>query len=355
VEGVDVTFWNGRRVFLTGHTGFKGSWLSAWLSRRGARVTGYALAPPTTPSLFEQAQLEARLARSLMADVRDLPTLERSLRDSDAEIVFHLAAQALVRDSYVDPVGTFASNVMGTVNVLEAVRRAPSVRAVVVVTSDKCYENREWVWPYRENDAMGGYDPYSASKGCAELVTAAYARSFFDERAAFIASVRAGNVIGGGDWAKDRLIPDAVRAFSDKQTIRLRNPLATRPWQHVLEPLGAYLAIGQALLERRVEAKGAWNVGPSSADVRTVAGVIDAFAPHFGPWAGWSKDGAEHPHEARALALDSTRLSTTLGWRPRLALDGALGWTATWYLDVARGKPAYDATIADIERYEALS
>lgn len=350
-----MTFWRGRRVFITGHTGFKGSWLSTWLTHRGALVTGYALRPPTSPSLFEQATLGPRLARSVEADVCDLPSLERALVASEAEVVFHLAAQALVRESYRDPVGTFAANVMGTVNVLDAIRRAPSVRAALIVTSDKCYENREWVWPYRESDAMGGHDPYSASKGCAEIVTAAYARSFLDERNAWLASARAGNVIGGGDWARDRLIPDAVRAFAAQQPLRLRNPLATRPWQHVLEPLNAYLAISQALLERRPEARGAWNVGPSPADTRTVSGVVEAFATHFGLEQGWTKDGAEHPHEARSLALDATRLSTTLGWKPRLNLDAALRWTASWYREVARGESALDATIADIERYEALT
>jgi CDP-glucose 4,6-dehydratase len=355
VEGLGVSqrsFWKGRRVFLTGHTGFKGSWLSMWLSRWGAEVTGYALAPPTEPSLFVQAGVQHHV-KSITADVRDAASVATAMREAAPELVLHLAAQALVRESYDDPVGTYATNVMGTVHVLEAMRTVPSVRAAVIVTSDKCYENREWVWPYRETDPMGGHDPYSNSKGCAELVTAAYTRSFLEKQGLGIASVRAGNVIGGGDWAKDRLVPDAARSFVAGKKVRLRNPLATRPWQHVLEPLGAYLAVGQALLEGNRSATGAWNIGPDSNDTRTVQQVVEAFAPHFGPHAGWEKDGDEHPHEARSLALDTTRIRATLGWRPRLGLDEGLAWTARWYRDVAAGRSARDATLEDLERYEA--
>ncbi len=350
---MNLDFWRGRRVFLTGHTGFKGSWLSLWLSRMGARVTGYALRPPTTPSLFEQARI-AELVNSIDADVLDLDRLAHELERCAPDVVFHMAAQSLVRASYADPVGTFATNVLGTVHVLDAARRVPSVRAVVNVTSDKCYENREWVWPYRESDPMGGADPYSSSKGCAELVASAYARSFYQQLGRGLASARAGNVIGGGDWAADRLIPDATRAFLRNEPVLLRNPRSVRPWQHVLEPLAGYLTLAEHLWQAPASWAGGWNFGPQEKDIREVAEVIDLLAKVWGDAPGWRQDGAEHPHEAQLLKLDSTKAHTLLRWSPRLDVTSAIGMCATWYKDVSAGGDARAASLRDIERYEAL-
>lgn len=346
-------FWRGRSVFLTGHTGFKGSWLALWLTRMGATVTGYALRAPTDPSLFEQSKIGSSIT-SIEGDVRDLSRLRDAMRDAAPEVVIHLAAQSLVRASYGDPVGTYTTNVIGTVHVLEAVRQVESVRAVVNVTTDKCYENREWVWPYRESDPMGGHDPYSSSKGCAELVASAYARSFFAESNRGLASARAGNVIGGGDWALDRLVPDAARAFAAGRTVCLRNPMSIRPWQHVLEPLCGYLTLAERLVEAPAKWGGGWNFGPEERDIRPVSEVVDAFAQAWGGAPGWERDGAEHPHEAQLLRLDVTKARTVLGWRPRLDFASAVGMCAQWYKNVGSGGDARAASLRDIERYEAL-
>lgn len=346
-------FWRGRNVFLTGHTGFKGSWLSLWLTQMGATVTGYALTAPTTPSLFGQARV-GELVESIEADIRDLPRLRSALEGSGAEVVIHMAAQSLVRASYADPVGTYTTNVIGTVNLLEAARHAPSVRAVVNVTTDKCYENREWVWPYRESDPMGGHDPYSSSKGCAELVASAYGRSFFAPLGRGLASVRAGNVIGGGDWATDRLVPDAARAFLAGAAVHLRNPASIRPWQHVLEPLAGYLTVAERLLEDPERWGGGWNFGPAEQDILPVSEIIDALAKAWGDARGWTHDGAEHPHEAQLLRLDTTKSRTTLGWRPRLDLASAVKMCADWYRNVGSGGDARAASLRDIQRYEDL-
>jgi CDP-glucose 4,6-dehydratase len=342
-------------VFVTGHTGFKGAWLLQWLKHLGAEVTGYALAPDTTPSLFEAANAGQGIC-SLLADVRDLASLTDALADSHAEVVFHLAAQSLVRESYARPVDTYATNVMGTVNLLEAVRTNDCVRAVVVVTSDKCYENREWPWAYREGEPLGGHDPYSSSKACAELVTSAYRDSFFRAAdAPRIASARAGNVIGGGDWARDRLVPDLLRAFADGEPALIRNPAAIRPWQHVLEPLHGYLMLAEALVEKP-DADVAWNFGPGEQDVRPVRWVADQLVTLWGDGAAWTQDERDQPHEAMTLKVDSTRARAALGWRPRLSLQTALEWIVEWQKAFERApERAAELTLAQITRFESMT
>lgn len=345
-------FFAGRRVFVTGHTGFKGAWLCHLLSLAGAEVLGYSLDAPSMPSLFELTGLGGSPPRGLSnqhADILDLPQLTRAVAQFRPQIVLHMAAQSLVRPSYADPVGTFAVNVQGTVNVLEACRLAPvepgDARAVVVVTSDKCYENREWVHGYRECDPMGGHDPYSASKGCAELAAQCYGRSFFgaasyaDHRTA-LATARAGNVIGGGDFAVDRLVPDMARAFSRGEAVRIRRPQAVRPWQHAMEPLSGYLLLARRLLEQGPAFAGGWNFGPGPQDVRTVGQVAERFAALWGPGAALEIDRGDHPHEAGLLTLDCAKARTLLPWQPRLELDSALAWTAQWYRAWAGGADA---------------
>ncbi|WP_041973056.1 CDP-glucose 4,6-dehydratase [Geobacter sp. OR-1] len=328
-------FWQGKKVFLTGHTGFKGSWLSIWLHSLGAKVTGYALDPPTDPSLFDMAGV-SELLTSVIADVRDLDRLKAAMIAATPDIVIHMAAQPLVRDSYKIPVETYAINVMGTVHLLEAVRSCPSVRAVVNVTTDKVYENREWVWGYREEEPFGGYDPYSNSKGCSELVTAAYRSSYFNpaeyhRHGVAVASARAGNVIGGGDWAGDRLIPDIVRAIMAGEKVLIRNPHAIRPWQHVLEPLSGYLLLAQRLFENSVAYAEGWNFGPADDDARPVEWVVRELCSKWGNGAGYLIDDGEHPHEASYLKLDCSKARMRLGWRPRwdlaTALDRIVAWT----------------------------
>jgi CDP-glucose 4,6-dehydratase len=362
MEGLVSMFWQGRRVFLTGHTGFKGSWLALWLEKLGANVMGYALAPQSKPNLFEAAGLAAA-TNSVIADVRDLGAMREALASHSPEIVLHLAAQSLVRLSYQDPAGTYATNVLGTVNLLEAVRSCDSVRAVVVVTTDKCYENKEWIWAYRENDALGGHDPYSSSKACAELVVSSYRDSFFnrakhsDHRVA-VASARAGNVIGGGDWSADRLIPDIVRAFASGEILKIRNPNAVRPWQHVLEPLRGYLTLAQRLSEDGAQFPGAWNFGPQYNDAKPVGWIVERMAKAWtkggnGP-ARWEVDRGEHPHEAAVLKLDWTKASLELGWQPRLRLDQALDRTLSWYKDVLAGADARKQCLEQIAAYESM-
>ncbi|RMF26836.1 MAG: CDP-glucose 4,6-dehydratase [Chloroflexi bacterium] len=350
------TFWRGKRVLVTGHTGFKGSWLVLWLQRLGARIIGYALSPPTYPSLFEMARVDEGIVH-ITGDVLDLAHLQAVLEEHQPEIIFHLAAQSLVRYSYQHPVETYATNVMGTVHLLEAVRRAEGVRVVICVTSDKCYENREWVWGYRENDPMGGYDPYSSSKGCAELVISAYRRSFFppddySRHRVAVASVRAGNVIGGGDWAMDRLIPDVMRAFLEDRPVILRHPDARRPWQHVLEPLRGYLLLAERLWEEGPAFAGASNFGPDDEDVQPVSWVVERLATLWGEGARWRVDSGPHPHEARWLKLDCSKAKMLLGWFPQLSLDRALEWTVEWYRGYKRGEDPRHLTEAQIARYE---
>lgn len=322
-------WYRGRRAFVTGHTGFKGAWLAAWLRESGARVTGFAL-EPETPSLYDVARIGDGIA-STIGDVRDAAAVERALREAQPEIVFHLAAQSLVRRSYADPVGTYATNVMGTVHVLDAVRRVPSVRAVVIVTSDKCYENVGQSRGYRESDAMGGHDPYSSSKGCAELVTSAMRRSFARDDGPFIASVRAGNVVGGGDWAEDRLVPDLMRDAARGATTTIRRPDATRPWQFVLEPLRGYLMLGRALCESGVAFADAWNIGPDETAAVPVRDVVRRIEERWPSVHVSLASEVEGPHEAHVLALDSTKARETLGWRPALTLDETVEMTVDWY------------------------
>ncbi len=329
-----MSFWRGRRVFLTGHTGFKGSWLSLWLAELGAKVTGFSLPPPTSPSLFEAARV-GDLVTSIEGDIRDLDALSRALADAAPEVVFHLAAQALVRPSYAEPVATYATNVMGTVHLLEAVRRARGVRAAVCVTSDKVYEPRAGPLGYREGEPMGGCDPYSSSKGCAELVAAAWRRSFFPperlaEHGVAVATARAGNVIGGGDWAADRLVPDLLAAFAAGETARIRSPNSVRPWQHVLDPLAGYLALAQRLHAGEAWAADAWNLGPPDEDARPVAEIADRLAVLWGDGAAWESTAEPGPHEAPWLELDASKARARLGWRPAWTLEEALAETVAW-------------------------
>lgn len=349
------SFWRGRKVFVTGHTGFKGSWLALWLARLGAKQSGLALDPPTEPNLYGLLGLADAFELDVRADLRDASAVADAFRVASPEIVFHLAAQPLVRRSYADPTETYATNVMGTVNVLEAVRRTPSVRAVVVITTDKCYENREWVYPYREDDALGGHDPYSASKACAEIVTASYRSSFFSgDGAARIASARAGNVIGGGDWAADRLIPDCVRSFSSGEPVRLRYPEAVRPWQHVLEPLSGYLLLAERLLAEGGERfAGAWNFGPDHQGDATVLKVTERVAAALDGRVEVAAS-SDNPHEAQTLRLDSSRARSLLQWAPRWSLDRALAETSDWYREWRRGDSVRAFSEAQITAYERV-
>jgi CDP-glucose 4,6-dehydratase len=348
-------FWQGRRVFLTGHTGFKGSWLSLWLQSLGAQVTGFALPPPTDPNLFEEAGVDQGMT-SCIADVRDFNHLHSALRDAAPEVVIHMAAQPLVRQSYRDPVETYSTNVMGTVNLLESIRKTPDVRAVVVVTTDKCYENREWIWSYRENEPMGGHDPYSSSKGCAELVIAAFRASFFSpetfaEHGVAIASARAGNVIGGGDWASDRLIPDLIAGLEQGKPVSIRNPGAIRPWQHVLEPLRGYLMLAQSLFEKGPAFAEPWNFGPNDVDSRPVKWIASTLSSMFENASGWVADSAKHPHEATYLKLDISKARTMLGWNPLLSLEEALQLIVNWEHQKRKGMDMRAVTLAQIRDY----
>lgn len=349
-------FWRDKTVFITGHTGFKGGWLALWLQKLGARVVGYALAPPAAPNLFEAARVAEGMA-SLTGDIRDFSGLQKAMDERQPEIVFHLAAQSLVRCSYLQPLETYATNVLGTAHLLEAVRSVGSVRAVVVVTSDKCYENREWLWGYRENEAMGGYDPYSSSKGCAELVTAAYRRSFFNparyaEHGVAIASARAGNVIGGGDWAVDRLIPDVMRAFQAGQPALIRCPEAVRPWQHVLEPVSGYLVLARKLYEEGSAYAEGWNFGPVETDACTVRWLVEQLVALWGNGVAWASDGERHPHEAHCLKLDCAKARARLGWTPRWSLDQALAETVAWHQAHRTGADMQVFTQAQIEQFQ---
>ena len=351
-------FWRDKRIFLTGHTGFKGTWLASWLVKLGANVFGLSLAPDTNPSLSELVDIERRVT-SVRQDIRDGGALRQSMQQFAPDIVLHLAAQALVQRAYDEPVLTYETNVMGTVHVLEAVRRTPSVRVVVVVTSDKCYENREWCWGYREVDHLGGYDPYSSSKACAELVTSAWRRSFLskseDGRHVAVATARAGNVIGGGDWATDRLIPDCIRALSDGRPVPVRNPGAMRPWQHVLDPLCGYLLLAERLWWDGNETADAWNFGPSINEVTPVSYIVERMVALWGDGGSYELANDTRPHEAGLLALDASKARLRLGWRPRLGIEEALSWTAQWYKRQFLGAPATMLVDEDIDRFERLA
>jgi len=333
-----IEFWKGKQVLITGHTGFKGSWLCLLLHQLGARLNGYALDPPTKPSLFVEAKIDD-LVSSTISDIRDYNNLLNTVKQVQPEIVIHLAAQPLVRESYKNPIETYSTNVMGTVHLLEACRHVKSIKAIVNVTTDKCYENREWHWGYRENEPMGGYDPYSNSKGCSELVTAAYRNSFFhvkeyNEHGVALASARAGNVIGGGDWASDRLIPDFIRAIMKGEEITIRSPYAIRPWQHVLEPLTGYLVLAEKLFSEGVKFAEAWNFGPEDSDVKNVEGVIKTICELWGQGASYKLDTNPQPHEANFLKLDCSKSKAELGWIPKWDLDMTLknivDWNKAW-------------------------
>lgn len=354
-QGVDKTFWAGKRVLVTGHTGFKGSWLSLWLQRLGADVVGYSLPPPTEPGLFDVASVADGMV-SLTGDIRDFSAVSDLFARHQPEIVFHLAAQALVRPSYRDPVETYGSNVMGTVNVLEAIRQSGGARAVVNVTSDKCYQNKEWVWGYRENERLGGHDPYSNSKACAELVTSAFRDSYFPaervaEHGVALATARAGNVIGGGDWAEDRLIPDIMRAIIARRPVQIRNPGAIRPWQHVLEPLSGYLVLAQRLWSEGQPFAEAWNFGPEESSARPVSWIVDCLVRLWGEGAEWGVDGGEHPHEAHYLKLDCAKSRDLLDVSPKLELSEALEWIVEWYRAWVEGSDMRQLTEQQIARY----
>jgi CDP-glucose 4,6-dehydratase len=350
--GVTPEFWRGRRVLVTGHTGFKGSWLALWLAAMGAEVTGLSDGVPTQPSLFELARLGDDV-HTIRADVRDADAVRLAVAKARPEVVLHLAAQPLVRQSFRAPRETYEINVMGTVNVLEAVRLVPGVRGVVNVTSDKCYENREWDWAYRENDPVGGHDPYSSSKGASELITSAYRRSFFaDDDGPRVASARAGNVIGGGDWGADRLIPDVMRAALAGAPVEIRNPGATRPWQHVLNPLSGYLLLAERLCSDPAAAV-AWNFGPAEGDVRPVGWIVERLDALWPGGLRWQRDGGEHPHEARYLKVDSARARARLGWSPAWDLEQALASTVEWYAALRDGADMRAVSVGQLRAFEA--
>jgi len=358
MEGMEMNpnFWAGKRVFLTGHTGFKGSWMSLWLQSLNAELTGFALPAPTHPSLFEEARVADGM-KSITGDIRELAAIRQAIHEARPEIVIHMAAQPLVRYSYQNPVETYATNVMGTVHLLEAVRAAPSVKAVVNITTDKCYENREWAWGYRENEPMGGYDPYSNSKGCAELVTAAYRSSFFNPAAyaqhgVGVATVRAGNVIGGGDWSQDRLIPDILSAFEAGRVVNIRNPHSIRPWQHVLEPLHGYLTLAERLCASGPSYGEGWNFGPNDEDAKPVGWIAAQMAKMWGDGAKWQVDAGEHPHEATYLKLDISKVRSRLGWHPSLRLTEALNLVVDWSKQRRDGADIRKLTLDQIHAYQ---
>ncbi|MGH2740960.1 MAG: CDP-glucose 4,6-dehydratase [Thermoleophilaceae bacterium] len=348
--GVDPGFWRGRRVLVTGHTGFKGAWLTLWLRGMGAEVTGLAQAIPTSPSLYDVSHAGEGVTE-VRADIRDASAV-RDAFSVDPEVVIHMAAQPFVRRSFRDPRDTYETNVMGTVNLLEAVRATPGVRAVVNVTSDKCYDNREQGRPFVEDDAMGGHDPYSSSKGCAELVADAYIRSFFaaDDAGPRLGSGRAGNVIGGGDWGEDRLIPDIMRAALSGEEIRIRNPNAMRPWQHVLNPLSGYLELAQALADS-ADYQGGWNFGPTLDDVKPVSWIVDRIDERWDAELRWQLDPGPHPHEAQHLSLDSTKATERLGWAPTWGLGSALDSIVAWYTALRDGGDMRTLTLAQIDSF----
>jgi CDP-glucose 4,6-dehydratase len=348
---IDPLFWKDRKVFITGHTGFKGSWLSLWLKDLGAHVTGYALSPTTEQALYTQASVNHSLVHSTFADICDLETFKKEMQAAEPSIVVHLAAQPLVINSYLDPINTYSTNVMGTVNMFEAVRSTSSVKAVLNITTDKCYENKEHLEGYEETDPMGGYDPYSASKGCSELITASYRKAFFNDSPMAIASARAGNVIGGGDWAKNRIIPDAMRAFANNEKLLVRNPNSIRPWQHVLEPLFGYLILCQQLINNPTTFSGAWNFGPNYEDTQPVSVLADIIVESWGGNAEWGHDNEEHPHEANYLKLDCSKAKNILKWNPVWSLDQALVETVKWYKASCNNEDMRKFTLNQIEKY----
>jgi CDP-glucose 4,6-dehydratase len=349
---VNPTFWSGKRVFVTGHTGFKGSWLSLWLQEMGAIVKGFALSPDANPNLFESADI-ARNIDSEIGDIRDLEHIVQSMTHFDPEVLIHMAAQPLVRLSYEEPVSTYSTNVMGTVNVLEAARKCGNLKSIVAVTTDKCYENREWVWGYREDEPMGGHDPYSSSKGCAELVIAAYRKSYFNgANSIALASARAGNVIGGGDWSKDRLVPDILKAFESNVPVVVRNPKATRPWQHVLEPLSGYLVLAERLYEDGQSFAEGWNFGPRDEDCRSVGWILNRMVEQWGGSANWVLDKNSNPHEAGYLKLDCSKAAIRLGWYPKSRLEETLDGIINWHKAYLEGANMREICVTEILNYQ---
>jgi len=348
-------FWDGKRVFLTGHTGFKGTWLALWLHKLGAKLCGYSLEAPTVPNMF--SEVNCPVENTMCRDIRDLEAIERAMSEFKPEIVFHLAAQPLVRESYHDPVGTYSTNVMGVVNLFEAIRKVGGVRAVLNVTSDKCYENKEWVWGYRENESMGGWDPYSSSKGCSELVTASYRRSFFNEEnydshGCAIATARAGNVVGGGDWAVDRLVPDILKSLHENHQFNIRSPSAIRPWQYVLEPLQGYLILAEKLFNEGAKFNGAWNFGPTQYEAKSVKWVAKKISELWGEGGEWVSDSGPTLHEANYLKLDSSKSNGLLGWYPKLSTEQALECVVEWYKAWLLKEDMHEYSLSEIERYE---
>lgn len=351
----DKAFWKNKKVFVTGHTGFKGSWLCLWLHSLGVEVTGYALNPPTDPSLYELCMID-ELVTSVIADIRDGEALSKAMVTAEPEVVIHMAAQPIVRESYKNPVETYATNVMGTINLFEAVRKCRSVRAVVNVTTDKCYENKEWVWGYRENEPMGGYDPYSNSKACSELVTSSYRNSFFNPKdyaahGVGLASARAGNVIGGGDWATDRLVPDCFRSLLKGEAIFVRNPHAIRPWQHVLEPLSGYMLLAQKLYEEGPRYAESWNFGPEDYDAKPVGWMVDKICAMWGQNASYEIDRGDHPHEAHYLKLDCSKAKSELGWYPKWDLEYAIDKVIEWTLAYKDDRDVKKVCLNQIKEY----
>jgi CDP-glucose 4,6-dehydratase len=348
---VNPAFWKNKKVFLTGHTGFKGSWMSLWLQEMGALVHGFALEPDSDPALFKEASVKKNM-ESTIGDIRDLSKITECMTSFNPDILIHMAAQPLVRKSYADPVETYATNVMGTVHVLEAARKCSHLKAIVIVTTDKCYENKEWEWSYRENEAMGGHDPYSSSKGCAELVTSAYRRSFFNTPdSAAVASARAGNVIGGGDWAADRLIPDILSAFAKAEPVIIRNPLATRPWQHVLEPIAGYLVLAEALYTEGHTLAEEWNFGPKDQDCRPVNWILDKMVYQWGAGASWELDKNNNPHEAGFLKLDCSKAASRLKWQPKWNLEETLSSIINWHQIHLGGGDVKEQCLKEINKY----
>jgi len=350
---IDPTFWKDRRVLITGHTGFKGAWLSLWLKKLGANLTGYALKPTTRPSIFEDIKVSSVFNKSVYGDIRDADLFTNTIQNASPEIVIHLAAQSLVRESYRDPVGTYTTNVMGTVNLFEAIRKSQSIKAVLNITTDKCYENQDLDRGYRESDPMGGFDPYSSSKGCAELISSAYRRSYFKEAGIGLATARAGNVIGGGDWAVDRIVPDAIRAFTNNKVLMVRNARATRPWQHVLEPLSGYLTICQQLI--RVPDStfaGSWNFGPNEESVESVSTLANLLVKNWGLNSSWKLDDGTHPHEAQILRLDCTKAKDQINYNPIWGIDRILKETVNWYKAWYDKINMYQFTLKQITSYQ---
>lgn len=347
---IDVNFWKNKKVLITGHTGFKGSWLTMWLHYLGAEVKGYALLPPTTPNLYDEAKIND-LVESDIGDIRDIHKLKESITKFNPEIIIHMAAQPLVRYSYENPVETYETNVLGSVNLLEVAKNLQSLRVLINVTTDKCYENKEWEWGYRENEAMGGYDPYSSSKGCAELVTAAYRQSFYEKNNKALSTARAGNVIGGGDWAKDRLIPDILKSFQKKEKVLIRNPIATRPWQHVLEPLSGYLILAQKMFEEPKEYSSAWNFGPKDDGVSSVKYIVEELSKQWSDDASWGVDETSQFHEANLLKLDISKANNILNWSPKWSLELTIEKIIQWHKAWLNNENTYDNCLNQIKEY----